>query len=105
LGAFAITARLKLSDTAVSRLEGAGSRQEKRTALQAVHDELAATLVPALRQLQTDGVLIDFATSWMLAEVVAHAPEGQSERALEALRQLPELTGVAPAGREKLRRL
>ncbi|GAC1344589.1 MAG: hypothetical protein NVSMB29_18280 [Candidatus Dormibacteria bacterium] len=89
-----IIARLRYDDDQVRRLQSASSRAAKRTALKAVHDELAARLAPQLEQLRAAGLVIDHATSWLLAEVVVHAPAARAAETLTAMSGIPELNDV-----------
>ena len=99
-----IGARLQLSKDAVARLEAASGRDEKKAAMREIHDELAASLLPRLEHLREDGVIIDFATSWVLEEIVVHARADQIDAATTALSAFPELRDVATGGLSGRRR-
>jgi len=94
----AVAARLRFSDDAVALLRAAVGTEEKKLALRAAHDELAATLVPRLEHLRKDGAIIDFATSWVLEEVVAHAAADRVDLVRNALASFPELRDVSTKG-------
>ena len=107
-GPVPISARLALSDEALARLKAAPTRAEKKVALQAAHDEIAATLVPRLTALRDSGQILDFATSWILAEAVVHVRSNDAAEVRQVLAGFPELrdvTGDERVARTRLRKL
>ncbi|MFN2452463.1 MAG: hypothetical protein ABR541_08935 [Candidatus Dormibacteria bacterium] len=89
-----IVAVLRYDDVQVEQLQSASSRAAKRVALRTVHDQMAARLAPQLEQLRAGGLAVDHATSWLLAEVVVHAPAARVNETLAAMSAIPELTNV-----------
>lgn len=98
-----IVARLAYSDEMVQRLQAAGSRSDKKLVLQKVHAEVAAALTLELERLRTEGLILDFATSWLLAELVVHAPADRVADARTALEALPLLRDVGVSRRPRRR--
>lgn len=103
-----VWARLSPTEQAKEAMTKARGRRDAKRALQSAHDELAKTLVPKLSGLRDGGVIVDFATSWMLGEVVVHCSADKVETVHAELATFPELQDVTSdpvALRKRLRKL
>lgn len=103
-----ITAHLAYSDEIMAGLRRAGSRPSKKQALRDAHDAVMLTLTEYLEALRQQGLVVDYASSWLLAEMVVHAPAEHATAVRQLLAERPELRQVqldTRAGRSRLRRL
>jgi hypothetical protein len=100
-----VGARLVYSEAAKQKMSEAKGRRDGKRALQEAHDEVTASLAPKLDELKRQGLVIDFATSWLMAEAVVHADEANLEQVVVELNSYPELTDVTSDAKTLRRRL
>jgi DNA recombination-dependent growth factor C len=100
-----VGARLVYSEAARKKMSEARGRRDGKRALQEAHDEVAASLLPKLEALKRQGLIIDFATSWLMAEAVVHAAPENLEQVVVELTACPELTDVTADAKTLRRRL
>ena len=103
-----VWARLSPTEEAKAAMTKARGRRDAKRALQSSHDELAMTLVPKLTDLRERGLIADFATSWLLGEVVVHCtPDNVApvHAELVAFPELQDVTSDPVALRKRLRKL
>jgi DNA recombination-dependent growth factor C len=100
-----VGARLVYSEAAQKKLSEAKGRRDAKRALQEAHDEVAKSLVPKLEALKSQGMIIDFGTSWILAEAVVHAASENLEQVVIELNSYPELRDVTSDAKTLRRRM
>jgi len=100
-----VGARLVYSEAAQKKLSEAKRRRDAKLLLQEAHDEVAASLVPKLETLKSKGVIVDFGTSWLLAEAVVHAYAENLEKVVVELNSYPELRDVTSDAKTLRRRM
>jgi hypothetical protein len=66
---------------------------------------VARSLVPKLEALKDRGLIVDFGTSWLLAEAVVHAYSANLEQVVVELNSYPELRDVTSDAKTLRRRM
>jgi hypothetical protein len=100
-----VGARLVYSEAAQKKLSEAKRRRDAKRLLQEAHDEVALTLIPKLEALKSQGLIVDFGTSWLLAEAVVHANSADLEQVVIELNSYPEVRDVTSDAKTLRRRM